>query len=163
VFKVAGRATDDVWMSCGDGSVLHWQGRTLEREPTGVVAPLFSIATTAEDVVAVGGQPGAGEGKIVEHATAWTSSTLSVPVAWRGTAARDSTVVAVGERGVVAKREAGAWGTVDATLTQTNLHGAWIDPDGGLWVAGGDFERVPLTTGGFVAYQGTHSISEVQP
>jgi hypothetical protein len=161
VFKVHGRAGDDVWMSCADGSVLHWQGTTLERQTTGVVAPLFSIVTTDDSVVAAGGLDTVGQ--IVEHATRWTLSALSVPARWRGMAARGTTVYAVGEHGLVAQREAGGWRTLDQHLTWESFHAAWVDPDGGLWAVGGDFDRTPLTSRGFLAYLGTDAISEVQP
>lgn len=161
VFKVHGQATDDVWMSCGDGSVLHWQGSAIERQATGVTEPLFSIVTTPDGVVAVGGS--VGEGKIAEHATDWELPELSVPIAWRGSAAHGTTVYAVGEYGVVAKREAGVWSIVDQTLTQENFHAAWVDPNGGLWAVGGDFDHAPLTANGFLEYFGTDSIPEVQP
>lgn len=161
VFKVHGQNAADVWMSCADGSVLHWQGTSIERQTTGVSEPLFSIVTTPGGVVAVGG--GDYEGKIVEHATDWSEPPLSVPIVWRGSAARGTTVYVVGELGVVAKREAGVWNVVEQHLTQENFHAAWVDPDGGLWGAGGEFDRTPLTANGILAYLGTESISEVQP
>jgi len=162
VFKVHGQRADDVWMSCADGSALHWNGSVIERELTGVTAPLFSIVTTPQSVVVAGGFP--GEGMIVERTTQWASPVPAVPARWRGLAAGEGeTVYVVGEGGLVAKRAQGAWAIVDQRLTQENFHAAWVDEVGGLWAVGGDFDRVPLTARGVFTYFGTDSISEVQP
>jgi hypothetical protein len=160
VFKVHGQATDDVWMSCDDGTALHWQGTSLERGPTGVAAPLFSIVTTPDGAIAVGGTN--GQGQIAEYAGAWSVAPIASAAQWRGAAVRDTTVYAVGEYGTVAKREQGVWQTVTQTVTQNNFHAAWIDPDGGVWGAGGQFDSTPLTTDGFLTYFGSQSISEVR-
>lgn len=165
VFKVHGQGPDDVWMSCADGSVLHWNGAAIEREPTGGTMPLFSIVTTPQSVVAAGGFP--GEGVLVERTAQWASPVPAVPVRWRGLAVDPATgdgtgVYAVGERGFVARREAGMWNLVDQQLTQGSFHAAWIDDAGGLWAVGGDFERAPLTASGVFTYFGTDAITEIE-
>lgn len=163
IFKVHGRAADDVWMACGDGSVLHWNGQTLERHATGLASPLFSVVATSSHVVAVGGSQGVGE--IVERDAAWSAATLESPVAWRGAAVRDDAVYAVGEYGVVAARDASGagWRHLDQQVIREDFHGAWIDPAGGLWAVGGQFNRAPLTLGGFITYFGSRHIEEVSP
>ncbi|MBA3818942.1 MAG: hypothetical protein H0X17_08625 [Deltaproteobacteria bacterium] len=160
VFKVNGQASDDVWISCSDGVILRWQGTSIERTTAGVPAPLFSIVTTPSVTVAVGGS--AGDGAIVEHdGTGWTRVSLASPVAWRGAAARGDVVFAVGEDGIVGTRAGGGWSVVTQPVTQGDFHAAWVDPDGGLWGVGGDFQRAPLTAEGFLTYFGTSSPEEV--
>ena len=162
VFKVHGQAANDVWISCADGSTLHWQGTALEREQTGITAPLFSVVTTPERTIAVGGDNAAGQ--IAERSGgAWMTAPFAVAAAWRGAAARDSDVYAVGEDGVVAHREDTGWAPLRQPLTQGNFHAAWVDPDGGLWGVGGDFDRLPLTADGFLLYYGADTIAELQP
>jgi hypothetical protein len=162
VFKVHGQASDDVWISCVDGSTLHWQGTALERQLTGVTAPLFSIVTTPERTYAVGGANTAGQ--IAEHtADGWTTASFEVPTAWRGAAARDADIYAVGEVGVVAKREDAGWSVVPQPLTQSNFHAAWVDPAAALWGVGGDFDRLPLTADGFLIYYGPDDIAQLPP
>ncbi|HEU0030344.1 MAG TPA: hypothetical protein VFQ53_06925 [Kofleriaceae bacterium] len=162
VFKVHGRASNDVWMSCGDGSMLHWDGATLERQLTGVDTPLFSVVTTPDDVVAVGGV--LGQGQILEGTGAdWQVNAFASPVAWRGIAGLGDTVYALGEDGAVAERVDGTWRVVPQPLIQKSFHAGWVDPDGGLWAVGGEFDRAPLTARGFITYYGTDTIEEVQP
>ena len=163
MFKVHGRAADDVWIAGGGGGTLHWNGRALEHVQTGVTSPLFSVVTTPEVAIAVGGV--GGQGHLLEHdGTGWsTLAAPQIPVAWRGAAAFGDTVYAVGENGVIGKRGDTGWTLEKQTLIQLNFHSAWVDPDGGLWGVGGKFDRSPLTTDGFLLYFGTQHISEVAP
>lgn len=162
VLKVHGQRSNEVWISCASGVTLHWDGVALARVPSGVLSSLFSIVTTPEVVIAVGG--GAGIGDIVEHdASGWTTRPNLVPVAWRGVAAAGDVAYAVGQSGVVAQRVAGNWSVVPQPVTQLAFHAAWIDPDGGLWGVGGMFDTLPLTSSGFLTYYGFASIREVSP
>jgi len=162
VLKVHGQRGDEVWISCASGVTLHWDGAALTRVPTGVASSLFSIVTTPDVVIAVGG--GAGVGDIVEHdATGWTTRPNLVPVAWRGVAAAGDTAYAVGQSGVVAQRVAGNWSILMQPVTQLAFHAAWVDPDGGLWGVGGMFDTLPLTSAGFLTYYGSAPITEVSP
>jgi hypothetical protein len=162
VLKVHGQRTDDVWISCAGGVALHWDGTALTRMPTGIASSLFSIVTTPDVVIAVGGYM--GQGQIVEYAAAgWTSPPSLIPVAWRGAAAGADRVYAVGEAGAVGQRTAAGWSLLDRPKTQDNFHAAWVDPEGGLWGVGGLFDTLPLTSEGFLAYYGVATLSEVSP
>jgi hypothetical protein len=162
VFKVHGQRTDDVWISCAGGVTLHWNGAALTRAPTGVTSSLFSIVTTPDVVISVGGNTGRGD--IVEHdATGWTTQPSISPVAWRGVAAGADQVYAVGESGVVGQRTAAGWKLFDRPVTQLNFHAAWVDPKGGLWAVGGMFDTLPLTSEGFLSYYGAVAPREVSP
>ena len=160
VLKVHGQRADDVWISCAGGVTLHWDGAALTRMPTGITSSLFSIVTTPDVVIAVGGYT--GQGQIVEYSTAgWTTQPALIPVAWRGAAAGADQVFAVGESGAVGQRTAAGWSLLDRPRTQDNFHAAWVDPEGGLWGVGGLFDTVPLTSEGFLAYYGVATLSEV--
>jgi hypothetical protein len=162
VLKVHGQSRNDVWISCASGVTLHWDGTALTRVPTGVTSSLFSIVTTPDAVIAVGGRAGAGD--IVEHSGAgWTVQPNLVPVAWRGVTASGDTAYAVGEMGVVAQRIGGQWSFMQQSVTQLAFHAAWIDPEGGLWGVGGMFDTLPLTSAGFLTYYGTAPVAEVVP
>jgi hypothetical protein len=168
VLKVHGQRTDDVWISCADGVALHWDGTALTRIPTSVTSSLFSIVTTPDTVIAVGGYM--GQGQIVENSGAgWTTQQPSlIPVAWRGVAAGAGVdqIFAVGESGAAAQRKAAGWSLLarpDQPVTQLNFHAAWVDSEGGLWGVGGMFDTLPLTSDGFLAYYGATTRSEVSP
>lgn len=162
VFKVAGRTENDVWMSCAGGVTLHWNGSSLERVATPITAPLFSVVTTPELSVAVGGM--GAESQLLENdGSGWIALTApSVPAAWRGAAALGDEVYVVGESGLVAKRTTAGWTRQNHTLTQQNFHSAWVDPDGGFWGVGGKFAQMPYVDG-FLLYYGTQDINEVSP
>lgn len=162
VLKVHGQRSNDVWISCASGVTLHWDGTSLARVDTGTGSSLFSIVTTPELVIAVGGSTGVGE--IVEHtATGWTAQPSLVPVPWRGVAAGASAAYAVGQSGVVAQRIQGRWSILPQPVTQLAFHAAWVDRDGGLWGVGGRFDTLPLTSDGLLTYYGTAQVDEVSP
>ncbi len=162
VLKVHGRGVDDVWISCAGGVTLHWDGAAFTRVPTSTTSSLFSVVTTPDVVIAVGGYTGLGE--ILEYdGTSWAAQPTLIPVAWRGTAAGADAVFAVGEAGTAAQRTAAGWRLLDRPPTQRNFHAAWVDPQGGLWGVGGNFDTVPLTQEGFLAYYGAAAPSEVSP
>jgi hypothetical protein len=162
VLKVHGQRTDDVWISCAGGVTLHWDGAAVTRMPTGITSSLFSIVTTPDAVIAVGGYQ--GQGQIVEYGAAgWTAQPSLIPVAWRGVAAGADRVFAVGESGAVGERTAAGWSLLDRPMITSNFHAAWVDPEGGLWGVGGMFDTLPLTSQGFLAYYGVALLSEVSP
>lgn len=153
LFKVHGQAANDVWISAAGGSTLHWDGSALTVVPTGSAASLFSVVTTPGRAITAGGIP--GEGTIFESTGgAWTAAPVASVGPWRGVAAGANDIYVVGELGTVAHHDGATW-SASASNVQKNFHAAWIDPDGGLWGVGGDFDRVPLTSGGFVNYLGS--------
>lgn len=162
VLKVHGQRSDDVWISCAGGVTLHWDGAALTRVPTSLTVSLFSIVTTPDVVIAVGGTT--GDGEILENkGPAWVAQPSLVPVAWRGVAAGADRVYAVGESGVVAQRTPTGWNVITQSVTQLAFHAAWVDPQGGLWGVGGMFDTLPLTTSGFLTYYGAATIKKVSP
>ena len=165
-FKVHGQRTDDVWISCSGGMTLHWNGTALESAATGVVSSLFSIVTTPTGAITAGGlDPMSGNGALAENAgSGWQNAALQLPSAWRGLAASPtmSDIYVVGANGQIAKRDdTGAWAKIEQSLTQLSFHADWIDPDGGFWGVGGEFDQTPLTKNGFVMYLGNASIPSI--
>jgi hypothetical protein len=163
VLKVHGQRADDIWISSAGGVALHWDGAALTRMPTGVTSSLFSIVTTPDLVIAVGGVAGLGE--IVEYGAAgWSTQPSLITVPWRGAAAGNDHVYAVGESGAVGERTSAGWQLLEPRpVTDVNFHAAWVDPKGGLWGVGGMFDTLPLTSEGFLAYYGVATLSEVSP
>lgn len=163
VFKVAGRAANDVWMSAASGAALHGDGGALTLASTGAAGPLFSVAVTSSMVYAVGGN--SGQGEIVESTGdgTWTPVAVSNPSRWRGVASGpDDVVYVVGETGTVARKVGATWEEVAQDLHFGNFHAVWIDPDGGVWGVGGDFDR-PDPRAGFILHYGTKAPEEVAP
>lgn len=158
VFKVHGRASNDVWMSCAGGVTLHWDGNQLTREQTPTTDSLFSIITTPDLVVTVGGTGGVGD--LLEHdGGGWAPAALTAPVAWRGTAAADGDLVVVGEAGLVARRSGSSWNALPQPLTTRNFHSAWLDEEHGLWAVGGVFDG--RLSDGMLLYYGVQTVAEV--
>jgi hypothetical protein len=160
-FKVHGQSSDDVWISCSGGATLHWDGASLAYVQTDADPSLFAVVTTAADAVTAGG--GSGGGALYENdGSGWSRAALDSPYAWRGLAAAAGRVYAVGEYGLIGRRDgAGAWSIIQQQLIQLPFHAAWIDPDGGFWGVGGKFDQEPLTEDGFLLYMGTSDIEEV--
>jgi hypothetical protein len=159
VWKVAGLAGNDIWMSCSFGAVLHWDGQNLVRENVGGSNELlFSIGATSQTVVAVGSNQ--TNGRLYERvAGAWMDKTINpTDPPWRGVSATASGVYAVGENATVAHRTDSGWSSETAVGTVESFHADWVDPDGGLWGVGGKFNRIPPTDG-MILHKGTTSIA----
>jgi hypothetical protein len=161
VWKVSGSGPDDVWMSCSLGAMLHWNGSSLDREDVGVTGEsLFSVAGGPGLFVAVGGNT--TNGVLYENAgSGWVSRvpTADGPI-WRGAAMTGDDAYAVGQFGVILRRDATAWVADNHGLTTESLHAAWVDPDGGVWAVGGKFDRAP-TIDGVLIHKGTDDVPPV--
>ncbi|MDB4961826.1 MAG: hypothetical protein JWP01_1825 [Myxococcales bacterium] len=155
VWKVTGRAADDVWMSASQGYVLHWDGQTLSNEMIGGNdESLFSIGCTAELCLTAG--TNGSNGVLYENSGAgWSSKvpTEDGPV-WRGVTPAGDDPYIVGQFGAVARRGTGKYITEKHALTSESLHSAWVDDDGNLFAVGGKFDRA-LTIDGVVIFKGT--------
>jgi hypothetical protein len=147
IWKVSGRSADDVWLVGSAGVSLHWDGSALTRGDTGVGASLFTVSANADRFAAVGG---AGNGIIVEHEDgAWHNMTPEYAPTLSGVVlGAGETGFAVGAYGTVLSRDASGW-TEEATslAVDQNLHAVWLDPEGGVWAAGGQTVSLPLTEG----------------
>jgi hypothetical protein len=148
LFKVWGSAADDVWISGEGGTMLHWDGAAFT-DHSAALATVSSVLTVhgcaADDVWAV-----AGQGLFHWDGAAWSRRTdLTLGSFSNGVSCGRDRVVVVGNGGLKATldRATGTW-TDDrrAPPTFTDLHGAWVDPLGRAWAAGGNFNQPGATT-----------------
>jgi hypothetical protein len=154
VFKVTGTAADDLYMPCSEGSILHTTGagEAFDRDTIDADV-LFSIAVGDAGYVAAGEV--SSEGLIVENdGSGWvTSEGIPGAPAWRGAAASGELAYVVGEFGSVGRREGTTWEADAQDLTQEDFHAVWIDPAGGVWAVGGQFDQ-PVTKAGMLLHKG---------
>jgi hypothetical protein len=146
LFKVWGRAKDDVYAVGGHGTILHYDGSKWRVIPTEVQDTLFTVAGDEDEIVIVGGD---NQGVILDGAGKRVGPT-DAPLLQGVTRAADGTFWASGANGVVYSRKPGAvWALVDTKLEvkPASLHAAWADPDGGVWAVGGQVLSAALDKG----------------
>jgi hypothetical protein len=148
IWKIYGTGASDAWAVGSNGVALHWDGSALTPGQTGIGSSLFTVHERDGRYAAVGGS---ASGFIVEHdGTQWVDVTpASAPMGLSGvTLGEGGLGVAVGLFGTVYVRDASGWQPEDLGFPlRQNLHGSWIDQEGGLWVAGGQTFAPPLTEG----------------
>lgn len=159
LYKVWGAAADDVWTVGNDGVSAHWDGTAWTWIDTGASTNLYTV----NDGYAVGGSSAGTILRLAESGAAWVDESPEFAVQIFGVYG-GAAPVAVGARGSVwhrggPLREAGTW-IADSRPAPTlhDLHSTWVDPDGGVWAAGGRFASAPLIEGTLV-YSGPASIS----
>lgn len=148
IWKIFGTSKNDAWLVGSGGVSFHWDGSKLTPGQTGVGSSLFTVHANGDRYVAVGGLV---SGVIVENAgSGWTlaaSDTIAYGLTGVFLGAGDA-ALAVGQYGSVYSRSANGWQEdVTGLSIQWDLHGAWMDPSGGLWAAGGQTASFPLTKG----------------
>jgi len=148
VWKMYGRSANDAWMVGSNGVALHWDGATLTQGDTGVGSSLFTVHEGDGLYVAVGGLV---SGIFVERSgDTWLDVTPDPPpMGMAGvTLGEDGTGIAVGTLGAVYVRDGQTWAVEELGFgLLENLHGSWIDDEGGLWAVGGQTLVSPLTNG----------------
>ncbi len=156
LFKVWGRAANDVYVVGLEGVALHYDGAQWARIPTAAPRPLFTVHGDAQRVVAVGGFAEGvifelEGGRFIDRAMPGTPQLNGVFVG------RDFSA-AVGVAASLVLGDSGNWNLVDTGLnTSRDFHAVWIDPDGGVWAVGGDLS-VSLAQG-MIAYGGSAPVS----
>ncbi len=84
------------------------------------------------------------EDVLVSDGKTWTKSAVALENEVNGVAcASPGNVVIVGYAGLKQRLVGGVWVTDFASDPHQDLHGAWADPGGGYWAAGGDFASKP--------------------
>ncbi len=158
-FKVWGTGPDDVFVVGEAGTIWHRTGGawTLMSEPPVAHGTLLTVHGCApNDVYAVGSRD-------VLHydGAAWKPEpvTLLNDVNGVSCGARNGAgeVLIVGSGGLRQRREEAAWQDDFGAPPYKDLHGAWVDPKGGLWAVGGDFVAQPqpnVTRDGVIAHYG---------
>jgi hypothetical protein len=155
-FKVWGTAADDLYVVGEAGTVWHRHGGewTLESNPPLATGTLLTVnGCGSDDVYAVG-----NEDVLHSDGTAWTRVGVTLTNSVNGVAcATPGNVVIVGSGGLKQRLADGQWHDDFMDEPHTDLHGAWADPTGAYWAAGGDFVTCPApgaSRGGILAYFG---------
>ncbi len=145
LFKVWGRSSDDVWMVGGLGTVLHWDGTSIERVDSGSSTQLLTVVGLPEDadadVVIVGGLVG---GTVLKGGVdGFVDDTPEgAPLLQAVTVADDGAIWVAGEGGYAARQRPGKdWEVVDLGFATTpqSVHALWAAPGDRdtLWAVGG--------------------------
>jgi len=155
LYKVWGRAENDVYAVGRNGTVLHFDGNAWQLVPNDSRRPLFTVHGSEALVVASGGFADGvllelEGGRMVDRAMPGTPQMNGVFV-------RGSVAAAVGVAASLSLRGERGWEVVDTTLnTSRDFHAVWVDPAGGIWAVGGDLSTT--LSAGMVAYGGTRVI-----
>ncbi len=146
LFKIWGRAPDDIYAVGRSGTILHYDGTSWSRVESDTVRPLFTVHGNQSIVVATGGFI---DGALVENAgDGFVDRTPRGIAQLNGVfVPRDGTPVSIGNSSTVALRGGDGWVRGASGIgTPRDFHAVWIDPDGGTWGVGGDLS-VSLSAG----------------
>lgn len=137
-FKVWGTGADDVWVVGDAGSVLHYNGATWTRRVMPGAPRLVTIAGSGGDVVVVGGST---QGVVFEQVDGgWTDVAPSYLQPLNGVyVAASGAASAAGFSGATLERAEGTWAVLPAAGRTHDWHATWIDDEGAIYTAGGDF------------------------
>ncbi|MFN8642953.1 MAG: cytochrome P460 family protein [Candidatus Binatia bacterium] len=145
LFKVWGRASDDVYAVGFRGVVLHWNGSAWSVVDSAAANPrnrqLFTVNGTASLTAIVGGF--FAEGLVLERGAggAVTAATPAGIPQLNGVFFPPGGLgVAVGNGLAVATRDENGWTTVDEGTDDQgrDFHAVWVDSEDGIWAVGGD-------------------------
>jgi hypothetical protein len=155
--SVWGADSSDVWAVGRDGVAIRFDGIRWASVAAGTTQPLHAVHGQGADVVAVGGN-GSGVLLEVEAGRFVDRSPADVPQMNGVFVAPDGTAIAVGERGIIARRDSGGWSVSESTLDASlAYHAVWIDPQGGVWAVGGDLSA--NLADGVVGYAGAQDVN----
>ncbi len=140
LFKVWGRAADDVWIVGGVGTILHFDGTSLKVVTSGTTETLFTVTGTDDEVIAVGG---GNSGIVLRGGLAGFSldTPADAPLIQGVTVDGDGAIWIAGADGFSMKKGSrGAWQAVDLASTPQSMHALWADrtsASGAVWAVGG--------------------------
>ncbi len=156
LFKVWGRSSSDVYVVGQRGIILHYDGTAWREMDSPTQRPLITIHGNSRSVSAVGGFE---SGVIIEQdGDSFVDRTPPAVNQLNGVfLPEEGGGVAVGNEGAYASRARQGWEVQASTDTVFGFHAAWVDDEGGLWVAGGDLNTD--LKHGLVGYAGSRSIS----
>lgn len=157
LFKVWGKAANDVWAVGGGGVAVHYDGESWSFVDTMSTANL----TTVHDGYIVGGTVGGTILSLSTNGMVWSDESPDGAVQISGVNG-GSNPVAVGVRGSVWFRDSTGWQADSRELpTYQDLHAVWVDPEGGVWAAGGHVSGEPLIQGALV-YDGSREVPKLE-
>ncbi len=158
-FKVWGTASSNLYVVGELGTIWHRTGTAWALEANSPPLATGNLTTvngcSASEVYAVGGQD-----VLAWDGTSWQRSSVSdtlLNTVNGVSCGSPGAVVVVGSAGVKDRLVDGRWQDDFALEPHTDLHGAWADPSGGYWAAGGDFTSAPqagVSRNGTLAYYG---------
>lgn len=159
-FKVWGRDANDIRIVGMDGVILHYDGLAFAQESSPTNRKLLTIHVESTGPWAAVG--GSSQAVVVEHDGAWDDVSPSEEThPLLGVRLSGDDGYAVGTAGTVLRRRAMGWSKDELGFElSSDLHTAWIAPDDGVWVAGGDLLTVPMTNG--VLLHAGKSVPKVQ-
>jgi len=141
LFKVWGRADDDVWVVGNRGTLLHYDGVVwTPQTPPDAGARWVTVHgnPTPGLVVVVGGT---NQGQVLERTDAaptWTDRSPAFAPGLSGVFVTGDRAIAAGMVNAVARRRADApWEMVEGPDLSRDWHGVLIDQQGDEWLAGG--------------------------
>ena len=138
LFKVWGRIADDVWIVGGLGTVLHYDGTSLQRVPVETDTALFTVTGDDDEVVIVGGS---GAGVLLRGGLdGFVDDTPpDAPLLQAVTLDRDGRIIAAGGQGFAVREDGDRWTRLDLGLSAPvqSIHAVWAG-DRDLWSVGGN-------------------------
>jgi hypothetical protein len=155
-FKVWGTGADNLYVVGEAATIWHGVGGAWTLESNPARSNLTTVAGCGpNEVYAVGGRD-----VLRSDGTTWTPVDVTLTNDVSGVACASSgNVVLVGSGGLKLRMVAGSWhDDFGAEPFNTELHGAWADPTGAYWAAGGDYISSPQPGAprlGVIGYYGT--------
>jgi hypothetical protein len=140
------------------GTIWHRAGPTWALEANSPPLATGNLTTVSgcsdTEVYAVGGND-----VLVSDGATWKRANVTLESGVNGVAcASPGNAVLVGFGGVKQRLVGGTWTSDFTSEPHSDLHGAWADPAGGYWAAGGNFVGSPVagaSRAGTVGYYGT--------
>lgn len=147
-FKVWGRGESDVRFVGMDGAVVHFDGVSFTQPAPATNRRLLTVhAEPGERWTAVGGSSSAVI--LEDDGSGWVDVSPPTPSqAMIGVRSSGSEAYAAGTGGALMRRVGGSWRVEPVGFDVfSDFHSVWIDPTGGVWVAGGSILAFPLVDG----------------
>jgi len=163
-FKVWGTSSTNLYIVGELGTIWHRTGTAWALEadqPPLATGNLTTVAgCSATDVYAVGGLD-----VLQSNGSTWSRASATVENGVNGVSCgAPGHVVLVGFGAYRQRLVGGTWvdDTVTSAIPDIDLHGAWADPQGGYWAAGGHFVDMPVagaSRDGILVYYGSATIA----
>jgi hypothetical protein len=157
LLKVWGSGADDLWIVGEQGVLWHHTPLGWEDHSEIASSTLFSVyGCGRDDIYAVGGP------QLLHYdGTAWSHVGPPIYGAAVGVACASDGVLVTGSGGLKLRWDRGSDAWFDDQLVapwDADFHAAWIDPDGGEWAVGGNYNQAGVDDSrvGVVAYYGAH-------
>jgi hypothetical protein len=130
------------------GAAVHYDGAGWTRVDVPNMRPLFTVHGDGQDIVAVGGF-GSGLVVEVEGGALVDRTPMDLVPQLNGVYVRGDRAVAGGLMGAVWSREDGEWSAVEDVPSPVieDYHSIYVDPEGGIWAAGGSILTPPYRDG----------------